>query len=123
MAAGYGSQAGYGGYGGQAFGGGGYGGQGLGGAGGGFGGGGYGVQGYGGDAGGGYGAPAVGVVGLTNEQINEQLQAREKARMAKDFQTADAIRDQLAASGVYIDDRTRSWRTQDGRTGNRPDAF
>lgn len=78
-----------------------------------------------------YGAPMQGGVAvalqpggtLTNEQINERLLAREQARVAKQFHAADAIREELRAHGVLIDDRTRSWRASDGRTGARPDAF
>ena len=54
----------------------------------------------------------VGKEDLHAEQIDELIEQRNTARSAKDFATADQIRDQLAAMGVEILDRPdgTSWR-------------
>ncbi len=47
------------------------------------------------------------------EEIDERIAARRAARKAKDFATADRIRDELAAQGVILEDRpdgTTDWR-------------
>ena len=56
------------------------------------------------------------------EFINERLTEREKARMRRDFQTADAIREELYKLGVEIWESKgeRMWRCRDGRSGPRP---
>ena len=41
---------------------------------------------------------------LSAEAINEMIEKRNAARAAKDFATADALRDELAAAGVQIED-------------------
>jgi cysteinyl-tRNA synthetase len=41
---------------------------------------------------------------LTAEAINEMIGRRNAARAAKDFATADALRDELAAAGIQIED-------------------
>ncbi len=52
--------------------------------------------------------------GLSDEFIAQQIQARLDARARKDYGAADAIRDELAASGVILEDQggTTSWRRQ-----------
>lgn len=44
------------------------------------------------------------VADVLDALIGAQLEAREAARLARDFTTADAIRDQLAAAGVAVED-------------------
>jgi cysteinyl-tRNA synthetase len=41
---------------------------------------------------------------LSGEDIDALIEKRNAARAAKDFPTADAIRDKLAAAGVQIED-------------------
>ena len=41
---------------------------------------------------------------LSAEAINEMIGKRNAARAARDFATADALRDELAAAGVQIED-------------------
>ncbi len=43
-------------------------------------------------------------VALSEEAIEAKIEARNKARLAKDFQTSDAIRDELAEQGIIIKD-------------------
>lgn len=43
-------------------------------------------------------------VALSEEVIETKIEARNKARLAKDFQTSDAIRDELAEQGIIIKD-------------------
>ena len=47
---------------------------------------------------------------------------REKARMRRDFSTADAIREELFKVGVEVWEShgERMWRARDGRSGPRP---
>jgi len=45
---------------------------------------------------------------------------REQARLAKDWGLADTIRDRLGAAGVTLFDKTSTWRTSDGRSGQIP---
>ena len=110
-----------GGYGGGGFGGGGFGGGGFGGGsfgGGGFGGGGFGGGGFGG---GGFGAPTPGPPAapgyLSTEMIFSKLGEREAARIAKDYTRSDVMRNELAAGGVYIHDKEKTWEAKDGRSG------
>jgi len=58
----------------------------------------------------------------SNQWIFEKLVDREKARVKRDFGTADAIRDELFQLGVEIWESKgeRTWRAKDGRTGPRP---
>ncbi len=50
--------------------------------------------------------------GLSNEAIEEKINARIEARANKDFATSDAIRDELFESGIIIEDGAdgTSWR-------------
>ena len=41
---------------------------------------------------------------LVNEEIDHKIAARNKARADRDFATADAIRDELAADGILLED-------------------
>lgn len=49
---------------------------------------------------------------LSAESINEMIEKRNAARAAKDFATADSLRDELAAAGVQIEDGPEgtTWR-------------
>merc|ERR1719219_3261338 len=47
-----------------------------------------------------------------------RVQQREAARSAKDFATADAVRDELRQYGVELKDKERQWMTAGGRAGN-----
>jgi cysteinyl-tRNA synthetase len=50
-------------------------------------------------------ADARGVESQLGTLVDQLLDQRQQARAAKDFATADAIRDQLAAAGVVVEDR------------------
>ncbi|MGR9087769.1 MAG: cysteine--tRNA ligase [Gammaproteobacteria bacterium] len=57
-------------------------------------------------------APTV-VSGLPDEKIEQQIRARLTAKTAKDWATADKIRDELKRQGVILEDRpdgTTDWR-------------
>jgi cysteinyl-tRNA synthetase len=41
---------------------------------------------------------------LSGEEVDKQLEERNTARAARDFATADRIRDDLAAQGISIED-------------------
>ena len=41
---------------------------------------------------------------MSAEAIGEMIENRNAARAAKDFATADALRDELAAAGIQIED-------------------
>jgi cysteinyl-tRNA synthetase len=59
------------------------------------------------------GKDAVKATGPTNEWIEQQIQARLDAKKAKDWATADKIRDELKQQGVILEDApngTTSWR-------------
>ena len=58
----------------------------------------------------------------SNEWIFNKLVEREKARVKRDFGTADSIRDELSNLGVEIWESKgeRTWRAKDGRVGPRP---
>ena len=50
---------------------------------------------------------------LSDDEIREQIEQRNEARKAKDFQRADQIRDDLAAQGILLDDSsdgTTTWK-------------
>ena len=45
-----------------------------------------------------------------NEELDEMIKQREKARAEKDFATADRIRDDLEARGIILEDTPRGTR-------------
>jgi len=49
---------------------------------------------------------------LSSNDIEALIETRNEARAAKDFATADAVRDQLGAAGIKIEDGAdgTSWR-------------
>lgn len=55
---------------------------------------------------------------LNDLQIQDRVNHREEARAAKNWALADAYRDELRNAGVELDDKSRTWRTAAGRTGN-----
>jgi len=55
---------------------------------------------------------------LTDADIHYRVMQREEARSAKDFNHADAIRDDLRRQGVELLDGQRLWVTTDGRQGH-----
>ncbi|RMG03078.1 MAG: cysteine--tRNA ligase [Nitrospirae bacterium] len=54
---------------------------------------------------------------LTEEEINERIKTRQKARTEKDWQQADAIRDELKGMGIVLEDTPQGtkWRVEVGR--------
>ena len=55
--------------------------------------------------------------------IQRRLLEREQARSARNFSEGDRIRDELQQQyGVTVNDHTRVWTAEDGRTGTRPNA-
>ena len=74
------------------------------------------IGGQGGGGGQGSGQPS-------EDWIVERLLEREQARSSKDFQRGDQIRDELSRRGVTVNDQTRSWTAEDGRSGVRPNAI
>lgn len=55
---------------------------------------------------------------LSDYEITALVASREDARTTKDFSRADNVRDDLRRSGVELDDKTRTWRTGNGRSGS-----
>ncbi len=51
-------------------------------------------------------------VGLSDEEIDEKIKLRDKARAEKDFALSDQIRDELTESGIVLEDSANgtSWR-------------
>jgi cysteinyl-tRNA synthetase len=49
---------------------------------------------------------------LSDDEIEAQIQQRNEARKANDFQKADQIRDDLAEQGILLDDSTEgtTWK-------------
>ena len=62
---------------------------------------------------GGEGPETATVDGLTDVEVEALLDERATARAARDFSTADRIRDELAASGIVVSD------SADGATWHR----
>jgi hypothetical protein len=59
------------------------------------------------------GAEGAGVeegVDVDVAHVNQLLQQRHSAKMARDFASADRIRDQLRAMGVLVSDRDKTWK-------------
>jgi cysteinyl-tRNA synthetase len=62
--------------------------------------------------------PWAGTRGGTDAALDSLVQAliaqREEARAAKDFATADRVRDQLAAAGIEVEDTAQGarWKTR-----------
>lgn len=57
---------------------------------------------------------------LNSKEIAQLVFAREQARLAKDWGQADNIRSQLSDEGVQLYDKTRLWKSSDGRSGRIP---
>ncbi len=55
-------------------------------------------------------------IGLTEEEIKEKIKTRQEARAAKDWQKADAIRDELRQKGIILEDTPTGtlWRVKVG---------
>jgi len=53
----------------------------------------------------------------TDESIRSLVAKRETARFARDFESADKLREQLSRLGVTLDDQSKTWRMADGRSG------
>jgi len=56
----------------------------------------------------------------TVDEIVRLVHARERARLDKDWESADSIRQQLQDAGVTLFDKNAQWRTADGRSGRIP---
>jgi len=54
---------------------------------------------------------------LNDEEIRTRIAAREEARSQKDWDRADAVRDELRRLGVELWDSEQKWRATDGRRG------
>lgn len=54
---------------------------------------------------------------LSDTEIQERINLREEARAGRDFAQADTLRDELRRQGVELEDRTKTWRTAQGRQG------
>jgi len=53
-------------------------------------------------------------------EISTLMIQRERARLKKDFEMSDTIRDELKERGVFLFDKDREWKTSDGRRGTIP---
>lgn len=59
---------------------------------------------------------SVGGAGVGGEeQVRALVTKRESARFARDFDSADKLREQLQRLGVTLDDQNKVWRSNDGR--------
>ena len=54
---------------------------------------------------------------MSEDEIKALVGQREAARQAKDFATADALRDQLRKNGVEIYDKDKYWKANTGVRG------
>mmetsp|Transcript_91193 Transcript_91193/g.284197 ORF Transcript_91193/g.284197 Transcript_91193/m.284197 type:complete len:393 (-) Transcript_91193:109-1287(-) len=61
-----------------------------------------------------------GANGPTDLEISTLVVQRERARQGNDYATSDMIRNELRAVGVEIQDREKTWRSSDGRSGAVP---
>eukprot|EP00468_Gymnochlora_sp_CCMP2014_P014720 CAMPEP_0167769758 /NCGR_PEP_ID=MMETSP0110_2-20121227/17512_1 /TAXON_ID=629695 /ORGANISM="Gymnochlora sp., Strain CCMP2014" /LENGTH=162 /DNA_ID=CAMNT_0007658801 /DNA_START=75 /DNA_END=560 /DNA_ORIENTATION=- len=57
---------------------------------------------------------------LPDDIIEGLLEERQEARQTQDYETADAIREDLAQAGVALNELEGIWATSDGRTGYLP---
>ena len=53
----------------------------------------------------------------TDEQVRALVARREQARFARDFESADRLREHMARMNVTLDDQNKVWRSTDGRSG------
>ena len=51
------------------------------------------------------------------EQVRALVSRREQARAARDFDSADKLREQLSRLGITLDDQSKVWKSADGRSG------
>jgi hypothetical protein len=75
---------------------------------------------YGGGRGGGSGGGSGGGEQLSERDILALIESRHNAKMSRDFDEADRVRDQLQAAGVTVDDKAKTWSCRDGRSGDIP---
>eukprot|EP00929_Paragymnodinium_shiwhaense_P080662 TRINITY_DN42083_c0_g1_i1.p1 TRINITY_DN42083_c0_g1~~TRINITY_DN42083_c0_g1_i1.p1 ORF type:complete len:541 (+),score=142.77 TRINITY_DN42083_c0_g1_i1:120-1742(+) len=54
------------------------------------------------------------------DDVERLVFLREEARLKKNFEGADELRDRLVAMGVTLLDRERQWKSEDGRSGRIP---
>jgi len=57
---------------------------------------------------------------ITDLEVTALVAKRETARQSGDWGTADLIRTELKQAGCEIDDKGKTWRTSDGRSGLVP---
>lgn len=58
--------------------------------------------------------------GLSNEEILWLVGMRERQRQARDFASADALRDAMRKCGVELWEKEKRWQAADGRQGSIP---
>jgi cysteinyl-tRNA synthetase len=53
-------------------------------------------------------------IGITEDEIQQKIKERQDARAQKDWQRADAIRDELSACGIVLEDTLQGtvWRVK-----------
>ena len=59
---------------------------------------------------------------MTEREILSAIEARNNAKMSRDFDEADRLRDVLQAAGIRVDDRAKVWTSSDGRSGEIPEG-